>query len=376
LAKSKLLDSSAQTPRTTLRDIARQVGVDVSTVSLALRGSPKVTAPTAERIREAATRLGYRPDPVLAALNAYRDGRRRDFRQVVAWLTNFPREMGSWRDRTTYAEYFDGAARRAEQCGYHLEEFPLYGGEVSPARMVQILETRGVHGLLLCPQPSPRQWPEFDFSQFSAVTFGYSLLAPTLHLVSNHQFLSVRTAAERLHQGGYRRIALALPPFYHESLRWQSDGAFLAFARRRASPQLRFIYEDSDWTAANFNRWLNRTRPDAVIVDPYAMAGWWEQLDRRVPEDLAVAAFGLSQTEKAWSGIYQNNHAIGVAGFDLLMMMLHRNERGVPEYPMRLLIEGVWRDGPTTPRLAVAPAPPGPATAAPQAGPVDCRVTN
>ena len=354
--KSKLLDSSTQSTRTTLRDIARKVGVDISTVSLALRGSPKVAPHTLARIRKVATELNYRPDPALAALNAYREERRHDFRQVVAWLTNFPRGMGSWRDRITYAEYFAGASRRAEQFGYHLEEFSLAGGEVSPARMVQILETRGVHGLLLCPQPAPQELHAFDFSRFSAVTYGYSLVAPALHMVSNHQFLSVCTAAERLFAAGYRRIALALPPFYHESLRGQSDGAFLAFARRRDRSFFQHIYDESDWTVAKFNRWLKRVRPDAVIVDPNTMRGWWEQIELRVPENVAVASFGLAQDETEWAGIHQNNDAIGVAGFDLLLMLLHRHERGVPAFPMRLLIEGVWRDGPTAPRVGVGAA--------------------
>jgi hypothetical protein len=35
-------------------------------------------------------------------------------------------------------------------------------------------------------------------------------------------------------------------------------------------------------------------------------------------------------------------------------MLLHRNERGIPENPMRLLIEGVWRDGPTTPPMGAS----------------------
>lgn len=357
----KLLNPASRTTRITLRDVARLAAVDVSTASLALRGSPKIAAQTAARIREAAAALNYRPDPTLAALNAYREGRKLGFRQVIAWLTNFPRSAGSWKARAIYAEYFEGASHRAEQCGYKLEEFAMNGGEVPPERMNQILKARGINALLLCPQPEALDLQSFDFSHFSAVTFGYSLRSPRLHMVSNHQFLSVQLAAEHLHAKGYRRIAIAFPIAYHESLLHQSDGAFLAFANRRESSALKLIYDDKEWSAAALNRWLHQTQPDALIADPNAMQGWWPQLDFKVPEDLGIASFCLTNAEQQWAGIYQNNFKIGVAGLDLLLMLLHRNETGVPQTPMRLLLEGIWREGASAPgpgrAAGLTPAP-------------------
>jgi LacI family transcriptional regulator len=45
--------------RITLKDIARQVGLSISGVSLALRADPRVPAETVRRVREAADELGY-----------------------------------------------------------------------------------------------------------------------------------------------------------------------------------------------------------------------------------------------------------------------------------------------------------------------------
>jgi len=47
---------------TTLRDIANACGMDVSTVSRALRDDARVAASTRERIRRIATRMGYEPN--------------------------------------------------------------------------------------------------------------------------------------------------------------------------------------------------------------------------------------------------------------------------------------------------------------------------
>lgn len=55
-------------PRIRMLDVARKAGVDKSTVSLALSGSPKLPEATRSRIQRIAEELGYTPDPGLARL--------------------------------------------------------------------------------------------------------------------------------------------------------------------------------------------------------------------------------------------------------------------------------------------------------------------
>lgn len=54
----------------TVRDIAAEEGVSAAAVSLALRNSGQVSEGLRERVREAAERMGYRPNPLLAAYQA------------------------------------------------------------------------------------------------------------------------------------------------------------------------------------------------------------------------------------------------------------------------------------------------------------------
>lgn len=58
--------------RTTLKDVARVAGVSVPQASLALNGQGRVAADTVRRVREAADRLGYRPNPTARALRSGR----------------------------------------------------------------------------------------------------------------------------------------------------------------------------------------------------------------------------------------------------------------------------------------------------------------
>jgi len=56
----------------TIIDVAREAGVDNSTVSLALRGDERITLQTRERIRQAAARLHYVPNHLARSLSSRR----------------------------------------------------------------------------------------------------------------------------------------------------------------------------------------------------------------------------------------------------------------------------------------------------------------
>ncbi len=58
--------------RVTIKDIAREAGVDPSTVTRALQGSTRVRASTRQRIEEIATALGYVPSAIARSLVARR----------------------------------------------------------------------------------------------------------------------------------------------------------------------------------------------------------------------------------------------------------------------------------------------------------------
>ncbi|MEU3557204.1 LacI family DNA-binding transcriptional regulator [Streptomyces fragilis] len=107
--------------RPTSRDVARVAGVSQASVSLVLGGKwhGRISAPTAERVREAARTLGYRPN--LAARNL-RTGSARTVLLVVPSLTTH-----------FFAGVHTGAARVAAAHGFSIVLYPSPAG-VGPAR--------------------------------------------------------------------------------------------------------------------------------------------------------------------------------------------------------------------------------------------------
>ncbi len=61
-------------PRPTMEDVARLAGVNKATVSRALRGDPRISSPTREKVWKAARELGYRLDRTASSLSGGRTG--------------------------------------------------------------------------------------------------------------------------------------------------------------------------------------------------------------------------------------------------------------------------------------------------------------
>lgn len=345
--------------RTTQRDLARLARVSHTTVSLSLRGHASIPPATRERIRKLAQKHDYRPDPALAALNAYRIDRTAPrFHGTLGWLTCFPTPDG-WRGMIQAEGYYLGAKAQAERFGYQLQEFWVTEPDVSPRRLTQILLARGVRGLVVAPLPQPHGEIALEWKHFPAVALGYSLARPQLHVVMNHQFRNMKTLVGQLHALGYRRIGIAMPAANDERVDHSYVAGYWAaqYTFRGATARLRPLLADS-FDRASFRRWLRSQQPDAVIVaarDAAAVIAWLAADGLRVPRDIGVAVAATPFRDKTISGIDENVPMVGAMAVDTLVGMIHRNETGVPVTPWRILAEGKWFPGKTV--RACNPAP-------------------
>lgn len=338
--------------RVSLRDIAAEIGVSHVTVSLALRGDPRISVERRQEIAAVAERLGYRPDPMLASLSAYRQTKKpMEIRSTVAWLNQWP-DVRQLRRFQEFDAYWRGAHDYASRLGYRLEEF-IVGKDMTPARLQQILLARSVRGILIPPHTNGLNLPDFDWSQFSLVRLGISVKHPRAHIVTSDQKNCAAMAFERMWEKGYRRIAYATAHRFDRNTGGNFRAGYLSAQdehvplRQHLAP----LVLSEDGTPADvrtLRKWLRAARPDAIFTAIGNLPGLLEQAGCRVPHDIGVAATSLLDGHFD-TGVDQNSLEVGRVAMATLAGLIHQNERGVPQYCRRVLVEGLWVDGTSLP---------------------------
>ncbi|MDF3056965.1 MAG: LacI family transcriptional regulator [Rariglobus sp.] len=354
--------------RITIRDIATRAGVHFSTVSLALRNSPKLRPEVCRRVRAIADELGYVPDPAMAALTAYRNSTRPvHYQATLAWVNNWPVRTDLRRIKT-FDMYFQGAEERARQLGYRIDELWLHAPAMTATAAHAILRARNITGLLLAPQPFAHTPLSLDLKEFSALAFGYSLQPSNLHVVTNHQYQSASLMMRRLTELGYRRIGLFLRSDWDEKVNGSYLSALL-FMQHHLPPAARVPpLLTKDGLEHEFVTWFKRHKPDVVVAVDRAVRGWIESsLGLRIPGDVGLANLNVNPDDTWQAGIHQNDRLIGATAVDFLAGMLQRNERGIPATPIRTLVEGVWKSGTSVRDTTSAPHAPAARRSKPRA---------
>jgi len=215
--------------RITMAAIAARAGVHVTTVSAALRNRPTLPLATRQRIQALAAEMGYRPDPALSALVAYRDGAKpRKTKIPLAYITNW-HSMWGWKESPAHAEFYNGAAARAEQLGYRLEHFWLGAPGLTHERLSELLHRRGINGLVFASQLRRFERPvELDWSHFAAVKIDFSPHEPALHNITNDQRASMQLAVQHARAAGYTRIGCVMPTWWDDFVDHAWSAGFLA----------------------------------------------------------------------------------------------------------------------------------------------------
>lgn len=334
--------------RVTQQDIARAAGVNRATVSLALRSHPSIPASTRARITKLATKLGYQPDPMLSALAHYRHAAGSSvFRGTLAWLAHTTPGF-SWKNIPHFAAYLESASARAEEQGYRVDVIDLHDMGIGWQRAASVAKSRGIDGVLLCPQPSAgTNLDHFPWDDFAAVTFGYTIVRPKLHMIASAHYAATFRCMTELFARGYRRIGF----YFNRQHDHRTNHNYLAgylTARELHDPQANIppLIDDShDPAQPVFWNWFDRHRPDAIVTGDREFENILRHRNLKAPRDVGVACPGLAVTSGPLSGICEDNGRLGRIAVDFLIAMLQRGERGIPEHPQQLLVEGAWVSG-------------------------------
>jgi DNA-binding LacI/PurR family transcriptional regulator len=336
-----------------MKVIAAQAGVTQATVSMSLANNPRIPLATRTRISAIAEKLGYRPNPYVAALmRMRRQGRGRTDRPVIALVSGLD-DASAWRTGATVGntvrQMREGAIERAALRGYSAQDFWLHQSGMSAERFGSVLFNRGIHGLLLGPLGEGEPPPALDWSKFAAVRLGVPLPSLSITSVCNDHFFSSLQIVRECHRLGYRRAGLVILRAHRERFQARWDGGLMA--GRLLFPDMglaRTLLLERWDDLSPLKRWLKQEKPD-VIVTPSADLVWKHltSLEKKVPDDVGLASLACPEMGHPCSGIWQNGRLLGATAIDQIISMLEYNERGLPEQTRVTMVEGVWNEGET-----------------------------
>jgi LacI family transcriptional regulator len=338
----------------TMKSVAERAGVSLMTVSRVLRNHASVQMETRQKVLRAVEETGYRANPLVGAWMAHMrsSNARKTNQEIIAFLvTDLERE--AFMRSLTVRRYFEGACARAGELGFKIEVFWMGEKGMRGKRMSAILQARGIAGVLVAPLPSPVGVIELDWERFAAVGLGYSMRAPGVHRVTNHQIHSIRLALAEVQRLGYRRVGLALEESKDVRVDYNWSTGLLPYQmslrpRDRVKPHLPVTFSREGLLS-----WVKKERPEVILGGRQDIVSWLPQAGWRVPEQVGFVSLEYYPEYGDIAGVDQNSFIIGSAAVELVVEQLYHNQRGIPATPKVVMIEGRWHPGGSVRHLRV-----------------------
>lgn len=326
--------------RITIKDIARETGVHYATVSRALRNDPCVANETLELIRKAAAKLGYKPDPMLSALAAYRSSKNPvTYKETLAFL--WPELKPARIESDDYLQrYIRGARKRAEERGYKIDEFSLQ--EIGPRTFRRVLEARGIRGVVISAHVSiSAAHLRFKSDDLAIATMSASLKAPRLHRSEHDHYAAMIIALHHLKKRGFSRIMFINSEKHERVLEKRYTAAFVTHHPLGMATALDLLVTVPVIDQSSLQKAVRKCCADCVLMK-YSPADFCrlEVGKKQIP----LFSLDLLPNDKRFSGINQRMEIVAANAVDLVIEQLTSGQFGVPKFPKVIYDPGFWQD--------------------------------
>jgi len=295
-----------------MRDVAREAGCHVSTVSLALNGDKRIPDSTRERIVLVAKRVGYHIHPLVASwIKSRKSGKCFAEKLPLAYID---RGLSS----TFSDEYktYEVFRKEADNNGFVLQRFDIDDYSRNTSRLFQILSVRSITGVIIGPGLRGTSIDGVEWRDFSVVAVGDGPLYPSVHRVLEERESRIRSLLESCYLIDPRSVALVIS---NTDRNINLLSPLLSEIRRRfacGSDVPIFLGDNPE----KLKRWINTYQPSVVFGD-----------DSRVLKSLDVKFVDIGRQDLYHSPRRTDDlFALGKAVLDLLAEFLSSNQRGLP----------------------------------------------
>jgi len=184
-----------------LKDLAEELGVSISTVSRALKNHPDISADVTERVQKLAEKLNYTPNPL--AMGLLKQATRMIGIIVPDLVTHF------------YSSIISGIEQLAEEKGYYILIASSNESLVKEIKAVDnLLQTR-VEGLIVCLSQETKSFGHFDRlidNHIPLVFFDRVCRTEEVPSVVVDNVDAAKKITAHFYNNGFRRIAYIAGP--------------------------------------------------------------------------------------------------------------------------------------------------------------------
>jgi LacI family transcriptional regulator len=279
---------AANKHRTSLKDLAQELGVSIATVSRALRNSPEIGREMQEKVKALAKQLNYRPNPFAQSL-------RKEAPHVIGVVV--PNLVTHY-----YASVLDGIEVEAGKLGYSVISTNTHEDAESEVRAIDNFISLHVEGIIACLSQNTTDYSHFEeISKMGIplVFFGRTCLSDLFSSVTANGDEAAQQATQHLIDSGSRRIAFIGGPNHLDMVRRRKHG-YLEALRDNRIPIDRELVAcakiDYQWALDATVRLLRmENRPDAILafndIITFAAFTAIKQEGLRIPDDVALMGF-------------------------------------------------------------------------------------
>ena len=338
--------------RITMKDVAASVGVHQTTVSLALRNHPSIPKATREKIHEAARLLGYKPDPMLSSLIAYRQHHQENKAPpTIGYIMDLEGDA-QLRNSQPRMLFLQSAKRRANELGYKIEPFYYSPGNYSSKSLDRILLTRNISGLIIAAFTHKTDlslsWEYYSVIKIEMLPFNLRF-----DVVENNQMQATRLAIEKAGEKGYRRVGMVTGE--HDEAHTRnlfSAGYYVGqtiFPEADRIPLKVIPGKDLEQDCAEIISWLKQYEVEVMVTNWIELIPKMDEIRRRSGRDVVLYPLDIDHFDESQTGVLQNHEAVGRYAVDRVTGLMRTNQRGMVDYPTVHLIDSLWKEASLVP---------------------------
>lgn len=278
----------------TIRDVAKLAGVSISTVSLALNQSSRVSPETYQKVQEAARSVGFSADPVARSLKSGSS-------RLIGMMAG---DVGN--------PFFGKLLKEVQRCALEKDHLVIVsatrGVPAHESQILDVLAGQRVAGILLSPHGNDEAFVDhLNRLSMPVVLVDHNVAGAQCDFVGSDNVLASSMLTEHMLRHGHRRIALIAGQVGLYSADQRTKGFYRTMQSAGVEVDHSLVVDaayDGERAYAEAMRLLTRAdRPTAILAANNIMALGVLQaimdLGFRCPEDISLTSID----DVPWSNV-------------------------------------------------------------------------